>query len=232
MNGADLAKEAKNLVRSAAAKLAGKGERGRDRKVRRNSYDVDDSRAKVFSPIADGSKSGGLGFVDDVVRLAEEYDLTHRKPGERGPLMASGVRVLKIMLERFLDFRTGRLDPAIAKIAEVTGYTTKAVHAAITRLKAHGFINWVRRTRRTNNEGAGPQLEQFTNAYFFTLSALPKAVLQRWRDLRERRRRRLASGVTSAPIPQKPADKGLADALSRLRAKVEGANPQRDQYSL
>lgn len=231
---AQFTRDTKRLVRSATAKLSGKGERGLDRRVRRDSYDVDDRRAKVFSRIADGSRAGGLGFIDDVVKLAEEYDLTHRKRGERGPLMASGVRVLKVMLEKFLDFRTGQLDPAVRGIATVTGYTYKTVHAALKRLSAHGFLDWVRRTQRTENTGgAGPQREQVSNAYHFTFAELPKAVLQRWRDLRERRRRRQAAkdgASMSSPTPTTPRDPALAKALADLMTKVESANPERGEY--
>jgi hypothetical protein len=231
---AQLARDAKRLVRSTTAKLAGQGDRGTDRRVRRNSYDVDDRRAKVFTRIADGTRAGGLGFIDDIVKLAEEYDLTHRKRGERGPLMASGVRVLKIMLEKFLDFRTGQLDPAVKGIATVTGYTYKTVHAALKRLAAHGFLDWVRRSQRTANAGgAGPQREQVSNAYHFTFAEMPKAVLQRWRDLRERRRRRQAAQQGTAPTPARPAapsNPALAKALADLAQRVASANPERGEY--
>jgi hypothetical protein len=44
----------------------------------------------------------------------------------------------------------------------------------MARLKQHGFLEWIRRTEPTNNEGAGPQVRQITNAYGFDL---PKAAL-------------------------------------------------------
>lgn len=227
-------REVRQLISGTAGGLSGK-RRGNDRKVRRESYDVDDRRAQVFARVADGSREGGLGWIDDLVQLAEEYDLTHRKRGERGPLQASGVRVLKIMLRKFLDFGTGQLDPAVRGIATATGYTYKTVHAALKRLKAHGFLDWVRRSRTTDNEGqAGPQREQVSNAYFFAFRDLPKAVAQRWRDLRERRRRRLATkaaGTSTNEAPKRPpANSELANALKRLGEGIEGANPDMGEY--
>lgn len=227
-------RDVRQLIAGATGNLSGK-RRGADRKVRRESYDVDDRRAQVFARVGDGSRATGLGWIDDLVQLAEEYDLHHRKPGERGPLQASGVRVLKIMLRKFLDFGSGQLDPAVRGIATATGYTYKTVHAALKRLKAHGFLDWVRRSRVTENEGqAGPQREQVSNAYFFPFRDLPKAVAQRWRDLRERRRRRLAANadrLTAEPaLPPAPSDPGLLSALGRLGAALGGANPTMGEY--
>lgn len=232
-----IARETNKLVRTTAAKLAGRT-RGPDRQVRRESYDVADHRAQVFTRIADGSRAGGLGWIDDLVQLAEEYDLQYRKPGERGPLMASGVRVLKILCTRFLRFMNGQLDPAVRTVALAAGMTYKAAHAALTRLKKHGFLDWVRRSRRTDNEHeAGPQREQVSNAYHFPLAGWPKAVLQRWRDLRERRRRRATAAhqaiadATAAPAAPGPADPELAATLDRVRALVESANPERGEFT-
>lgn len=231
-------RDVRQLIAGATGQLSGK-RRGPDRKVRRESYDVDDSRAQVFARIGDGSRATGLGWIDDLVQLAEEYDLHNRKPGERGPLQASGVRVLKIMLRKFLDFSSGQLDPAVRGIATATGYTYKTVHAALKRLKAHGFLDWVRRSRATDraieSEGeAGPQREQVSNAYFFPFRDLPKAVAQRWRDLRENRRRRLAAkvdGRTAEPNPAPaPSNPALQRALGRLDAALGGANPSMGEY--
>jgi hypothetical protein len=231
---APTARDVRKLIRGASAGLTGR-ERGPDQRVRRESYDVEDRRAKVFSPIGDGSIATGRGYIDDLVQLAEEYDLTHRKPGERAPLGAQAVRVLKVMLQKGLRFDTGQLDPAVRTIASWTGYTYKTVHAALTRLRAHHFLDWVRRSIRVvDPEGGADRREQTTNAYSFgSFAEWPKGVLQRWRDLRERRRRRLAARAAliagdapSAPAGRRrPSDPALAAALDALEAGLQGPNP-------
>lgn len=227
--------EARNAVKSAIAGLTGK-KRGRDRQVRRSSYDIDDDRAQVFRRIADGSKRGGLGWVDDVLRLANEYDVVHKKPGERGPLQANAIRVLEVLLRKFLDFRTGQLDPALTTLQAATGLSRNAIVSAMKRLKQHGFLDWVRRTVTTDNEGGyGPQRAQTSNAYFVSLKGLAKGVLRRFLDLRERRRRRGDPGADAPPLPDTPpsrpepaeiAHSGLASALASLAARVEDASSQ------
>lgn len=224
------ARAAKTLIKNVTASLTGR-ERGPNPKVRRESYDVDDRRARVFAPVADGTAVGGRGFIDDLVALAEEYDLVHRRPGERAPLGAQAVRILKIMLQKGLRFDTGQLDPAVRTVARWTGYTYKCVHAALTRLRAHHFLDWVRRSRRIREEGEPDRHEQTTNGYHFgSFAEWPKGVLQRWRDLRERRRRRLAAkatgGPTEAPARARPSNPDLAAALDAMEAGLEGPNPR------
>jgi hypothetical protein len=77
------------------------------------------------------------------------------------------VTILEALIKH-VDFATGRLYPAIETIAAKAGCHRNSVIAGLRRLKAKGFIAWVRRTIRTGNEGEfGPQLEQTSNAYFF-----------------------------------------------------------------
>lgn len=242
MTAAAIRRETRQLIKATTAGFTGRP-RGNDRKVRRLSYDVDDRRAQVFTRIADGTRAGGLGWIDDLIRLAEEYDLQHRKPGERGPLQASGVRVLKVLCMRFLRFTTGELDPAVRTIAMATGYTYKTVHSALTRLKAHGFLDWVRRTQmRDVEEGeAGPRREQVSNAYHFPMTGFANAVLQRWKDLRERRRRRLQGTATAAPATtlaatppaerRLPSDPETRALLLKMEAGLESANPIMGEYT-
>ncbi len=78
---------------------------------------------------------------------------------------------------------------------------------------------------------AGPQREQETNAYFFDMARMARNVLQRFRDLQERRRRRQVNRAPAAPPPEPgsprtPRDPELAQALARLGAKVGGASSE------
>ncbi|BBF70170.1 hypothetical protein [Sphingomonas bisphenolicum] len=229
-----IARETRKLLRDAGGKL-GNRKRGHD-PVHRYSYDVDSRQADVFRPVADGTVAGGLAWADDYIRLAKEYDIIHKKKGERSPLMANGIRVLEALLRQFLDFKTGQLDPALTSLMKVTALSKNAVVDALHRLKEHGFLDWVRRSEKTTKVGeAGPQRQQATNAYHFDIGRLGKAlgdagkaVRSRFLNLREARRRRMAQTLTApspsllaASEPPKSADPTMEAILQRIAAGIE-----------
>ncbi len=72
--GAPVSRQIRNLIRNASATLAGRP-RGRDREVRRNSYDVDDGRAQPWRPIGDGSAGQGIAHRESLLQTAEELRL-------------------------------------------------------------------------------------------------------------------------------------------------------------
>ena len=49
----------------------------------------------------------------------------------------------------------------------------------MARLREHGFLEWIRRTEPTGNEGFGPQVRQITNAYRFSLPAAARRIVDR-----------------------------------------------------
>ncbi|MES3091799.1 replication protein A [Sphingomonas aerolata] len=104
------------------------------------------------------------------MRAAEVYDRKHKIAGKRnGPLGAIGVDVLRELM-RMIDFKTGRLEPAIATLAERLRRSRGAIVSALARLKDHGFLNWIRRFEPIEDPDAfGPQVKQVTNAYWFGL---------------------------------------------------------------
>lgn len=224
-----------------SARWQGKGERGPDRKVRRGSFDRDDRRAQVFRPIADGTTKGALGWIDCVLKTVSEWDDHSRRKGGQRPLGLHGLRVLEVLLGRrgkvAIDFGTGRLDPALDTIAAAASLARNTVIRALARLKGLGLLDWVRRTQVTENAGGyGPQREQISNAYYFTLEQLPKRVLQRFRDLWARKR--LAQGnappaAARARTVDDVADPALRQALRALEAGVvedTDASPPSGQY--
>ena len=76
------------------------------------------------------------------------------------------------MLEYFVnlvDFRTGRLEPAISTIMEKVRRSRDAVVRALKALRAHGFLDWLRRYEPTGRDGRGPQVQQTSNAYRLSL---------------------------------------------------------------
>ncbi|WP_294219318.1 hypothetical protein, partial [uncultured Sphingomonas sp.] len=189
-DASSIARQTRQILESATAGLTGK-RRGPDPHVRRDSYDIDDPRAQVWRKIEDGSKQGGLAFADALLQTAEEFDVVHKRKGSRGPLQANGIRVLKAILRRALDFKTGRSEPELLTIVEWTGLSKPAVVAALARLREHGFLDWIRRSVRIGKKGlAGPQRKQTSNAYFFSLGRMRdrhKGVWQRFRQLLARK---------------------------------------------
>lgn len=238
-----IARDTRNLIRGASAALAGR-ERGPDRRVRRNSYDADDDpRAQVFAPIGDGTKAGAMGWIDALLQTAKEFDDLQRAPGGARPL-GTAIAVLEVLLGRRgrtkipIDFKTGRLDPAIDTIAAAAALGRGTVIRALAALKRHGFLDWVRRTRKTGNDGQyGPQRQQTSNAYFFSLNGMAKRVRQRLRDLLARKRiareaRAAAPPPTEPPPSRKPHNSALSEALGALGAAVANASPPNAPLSL
>lgn len=228
---APIAHQARQLIKQTAASLSGKT-RGPDPQVRRDSFDVDDSRAQVWRRIEDGSKAGGLAWADAMLQTAEEFDILHKKRGERGPLQANGIRVLTAILRRALDFKTGRSEPELLTLMKWTGLSKPAVVGALARLRDHGFLDWVRRTIRVGKKGmAGPQRKQTSNAYFFGMGRMRNRHKGVWQRFRQLLARKLANAAArDAPPPDSPprpivvATGALGAALASFGSSIESAS--------
>lgn len=139
------------------------------------------------------------------------------------------VTILKALLRR-VEFATGRLFPAIATIAADAACHRNSVVASLRRLKAHGFIDWVRRSIRTGNDNEfAPQLEQTSNAYYFDHQR--KMASRAWQRFTQRlvaKLRRLGSvpaGVAQgSPVAPEIASPELRATLSALGALVTNAS--------
>lgn len=149
--------------------------------VWRNSYTEGQIEKRLWRPIADGSRRGARRRIGAILKSARELERRTRRerqrthPGTRnGVLGQVGLDVLEVLYTRFVDFKTGALEPAISTIADAVGHSYGAVHNALRRLRTAGFLHWVRRSRPTDRKGvAGPQVEQITNAYALLI---PKAI--------------------------------------------------------
>lgn len=85
----------------------------------------------------------------------------------KGRLQRVDITVIESLLEK-IDFATGALFPSYETIAEWAVCSVNAAKKAMARLKSRGFVDWVRRSIRTNNDGEfAPQREQTSNAYYF-----------------------------------------------------------------
>ena len=96
---------------------------------------------------------------------AREFDRqTHRKGCHGGAIGHTGLIVLHSLIFDFLNFRTGRLDPSYAALAQASGVCERAVASALKRLKEVGVLTWLRRCKESRRDGRYV-LEQDTNAY-------------------------------------------------------------------
>lgn len=153
--------------------------------VWRNSYYKGQFEERLWNrPVADGTTKGAKRHIGAVLRAAKEMerrslrDRRKQQPGcKNGKLGHVGLEVLEILYQKYVDYQTSRLDPAITTIAEAIGRSYSAVHDALRRLRQHGFLHWIRRSEKTNNS-EGPQVIQITNAYALDLPAEVRRVVE------------------------------------------------------
>lgn len=121
---------------------------------------------------------------------AERLERSQRKKGSRnGPLGAIAIEVLRELL-RLVDYKTGRLEPAIATLMQRCKRSKDAIVRALSNLRAAGFLDWLRRWKATDNPDQ--PVAQATNAYRLTM---PPAA-----------ERLLGERAGAAPIPDDAAD--------------------------
>lgn len=147
--------------------------------VWRNSYYTGQIEQRIFRPFMGGDRRKARRAIGVMLKAARQMERTTRrqiqaeKPGARnGVLGQIGLDVLEVLLLQFLDYKNGRLDPAISTIAEAVGHSYAAVHRALVRLRRAGFLQWVRRSEPIEDPmPGGPQVRQITNAYIPLLPA-------------------------------------------------------------
>lgn len=144
--------------------------------VWRNSYYKGQFENRLWSrPFDNGTVRGArkrIGAILKAAKAMERKSLHDRQkvhPGARnGKLGHVGLEVLEALYLKWLDYKTSRLDPAITTIADEIGRSYSAVHDALKKLRAAGFLHWIRRSEPTGNK-EGPQVIQITNAYALDL---------------------------------------------------------------
>ncbi len=156
----------------------------------------------------------------DVARhmlAAERFERAGRKPGRRtGPLGTVAIEVLRELL-RLVDYRTGRLEPALTTLMARTRRSKDAVVRALQALRRHGFVDWLRRYVPTGATGPGPRVQQTSNAYRL---ALPPAA-----------ERLLGRAAEDAPVPDDHAHAHEARQAER-RAQLAAAAPEERNAAL
>ena len=105
----------------------------------------------------------------EAVRLyhkARQFERQTRQPGKQdGALGRNGLAVLHALIFDFLNYVSGRLDPAIASIARKACISARSVKRGLANLKLAGVVNWLRRAAETRDEHGRFCLKQDTNAY-------------------------------------------------------------------
>lgn len=196
----------------------------RTRVPRRNSFDVDDDRAQVFRPIRDG-----WDFVYALMQTFDELLQAQREERYRGKdrLQDGDRRVLRALL-KYLDFKTGRLDPCYQTIATRAGCARDTAIQAVKRLAQWLGLRWVRRTIVSENAGqAGPQREQTSNGYFFDLRATAKRVYETFRKaLRRRLRQRHGDAPPELRTDQQVPQRAVDPQISAILASIEEGLPK------
>ena len=183
-----------------------------------------------WQPFNPKDKARYLAAAEKYDRVQRQRDRHARNGRKNGTLGHIGLDVLRELL-RLVDYRTGQLDPALATIAKRIGRSIAAVVEALKRLKAHGFLDWLRRYVPTGNAGLrGPQVKQTSNAYRLML---PEALLRCLNapppeDDGHRRETAAEEGramIAALPLQEQPAqlvdDPSLAATLAWLGAAID-----------
>lgn len=143
--------------------------------VRRRSHFKGRSEGRIWQPTTRKD-------VQAILKAAEIYNEAglHEKGERSGPLGSVALDVLRLFVN-LIDFRTGRLEPAITTIMDRLGRSRDTIVRALKNLRAHGFLDWIRRYEPTGNEGRGPQVQQASNAYRLSLPEKARQFLGRFR---------------------------------------------------
>ncbi|WP_182419859.1 helix-turn-helix domain-containing protein [Bartonella sp. HY038] len=128
---------------------------------RRKSYLLGFIEKKIF-------KKTDRQSLKKLLLAAKRFDLQNRQKGQRcGPLGTIALEILEYFIN-IIDYKTGRLEPAISTIMGKIRRSRDSVVRALKALQNHGFLNWVRRYSH-NDKAEGPAFKQASNAYCLSL---------------------------------------------------------------
>ena len=98
----------------------------------------------------------------------EAFEGRTRLPGRQdGALGRNGLAVARAFLWRFLNWRTGRLDPSYDEIAKAANISPRSVARGIQALRRAGVLEWVQRCIETTDKAGRFALAQISNLYAF-----------------------------------------------------------------
>jgi hypothetical protein len=97
---------------------------------------------------------------------AQSFERQTRQKGKQdGALGRNGLLVLHSLLFNFLNYVSGRLDPAIETIAKRACISISSAKRGLASLKRCGVLHWVNRAGETRDDKGRFCEEQDTNAY-------------------------------------------------------------------
>lgn len=118
--------------------------------------------------------------IQQILLAARRYEVAGRQRGQRnGPLGAIALEVLALMAN-LVRYKSGRLEPSLAYLMTTLKRSKDAIVRALAALRAHGFLDWLRRFAPVEGEGKGPKIRQTSNAYRLSLPARAAHLLTRW----------------------------------------------------
>jgi hypothetical protein len=138
---------------------------------------------------------------------ARRFERQTRKPGlQDGAIGRNGLATLHALLFDFLNYASGRLDPAHATIARAANISERSVRRGLVKLKTAGVLNWLRRCVEDRDEAGRFRLRQESNAY----AILPSS---QWRGFWEQPEAPPPHPTAWGAVPPLPAliDQAAAD---------------------
>ena len=101
-------------------------------------------------------------------RELEDFEGRTRLRGRQdGAIGRNGLAVARAFLWRFLNWRTGQLDPSYAEIAKAAKISERSVARGVQALRRAGVLEWVRRCIETTDKAGRFALAQISNLYGF-----------------------------------------------------------------
>lgn len=169
-----------------------------------------------------------------LLAYAEALDRRTRLPGQHGGIIKrTGLSVLRALVLRFQNARSGRCDPSLDALADAAGCSRSTVVEALRRLLTAGLVAWSRRMIRVRERGA-VMLRQISNAYTIVMPLPARAAAAgQGRGAESSNRPETFTPYSERPPTALP--EALAAALARLghaiadRAGPPGGAPEGPQ---
>lgn len=150
-----------------------------NQKVRRDSRPLG-AEVGWFIPI-------DKGLAALIMQAARRLFFATMKPGARrrkkrwGELHPTDLQLLDELIFRFMDWRSGRLDPSYDQLEAATGRARQTIADGLARLVKAGLLERMRRFELVAGDDGLPEVRQITNAYRVKLPERLKALFQtRW----------------------------------------------------
>ena len=124
--------DAYQFRKSVTAHMTGRADRGRDRAVRRHSFDIGSAEAQPGGPIGDGSYASFIAHQESIVAAAEELQEQQRAKRDVEQLRAAAVRHAE--LEAALA-RVDTDEPRAAQLRRDLAAATRVLQAEADRLR-------------------------------------------------------------------------------------------------